>query len=107
MAIDILLGAIKKIIDTSPSADFMKAADEEIRKVPGVMDCHDLTGRYYASTIRMEAHIEVDPIMTVQESHEIIDSVVARVRARFDDVSMLLIHIDPYIPGRDKEEEGH
>lgn len=107
IAIDILLGAIKKIIDTSPSADFMEAVDEEIRKVPGVMDCHDLTGRYYASMIRMEAHIEVDPLMTVEESHAIIDRAVERVRARFDDVSTLLIHIDPYIPGRDKEEEGH
>jgi len=107
IAIDILLGAIKKIIDTSPSADLMESVDEEIRKVPGVMDCHDLTGRYYASMIRMEAHIEVDPLMTVKESHAIIDRAVERVRARFDDVSTLLIHIDPYIPGRDKEEEGH
>lgn len=107
IAIDILLGAIKKIIDTSPSADFMEAIDEEIRKVPGVKDCHDLTGRYYASMIRMETHIEVDPLMTVQESHAIIDRVVARVKARFDEVSTLLIHIDPYIPGRNKEEEGH
>ena len=107
IAIDILLGAIKKIIDTSPSTDFMEAVDKEIRKVPGVMDCHDLTGRYYASKIRMEAHIEVDPLMTVQESHAIIERAVANVRARFDEVSTLLIHIDPYIPGRDKEEEGH
>ena len=45
--------------------------------------------------------------MTVKESHEIIEDVVARVRARFEEVLTLLIHIDPYIPGRDKEEEGH
>jgi cation diffusion facilitator family transporter len=107
IAIDILLGAIKKIIDTSPSADFMKAVDGEIRQIPGVLDCHDLTGRYYASMIRMEAHIEVDPLMSVQESHEIVDKVVASVRARFEEVSTLLLHIDPYIPGRDKEEDGH
>ena len=107
IAVDILIGAIKKIIDTSPSSDFMDAVEGEIRKVPGVMDCHDLTGRYYASMIRMEAHIEVNPLLTVQESHEIIEKVVAEVRARFEEVSTLLIHIDPYIPGRDKEEVGH
>ena len=107
IAIDILLGAIKKIIDTSPSADFMEAVEEEIRRVPGVLDCHDLTGRYYASMIRMEAHLEVDPQLTVRESHEIIEEVITRVRERFDEVLTLLIHIDPYAPGRDKEEEGH
>lgn len=107
IAVDILLGAIKKIIDTSPSPEFMREVDGEIRKVPGVRDCHDLTGRYYASMIRMEAHIEVDPTLTVRESHEIIERVVTRIRGRFDEVSTLLIHIDPYVPGRDKEEEGH
>ena len=107
IGIDILLGAIKKIIDTSPSEEFMAAVEEEIRKVPGVLDCHDLTGRYYASMVRMETHIEVDPAMTVRESHEIIERVVARVRSRFEEISTLLIHIDPYIPGGNKEEEGH
>lgn len=107
IGIDILLGAIKKIIDTSPSPEFLKSVDEEIRKVPGVLDCHDLTGRYYASMVCMEAHIEVDPEMTVRESHEIIEKVVARVRERFEEVSTLLIHIDPCIPGGNKEEEGH
>ncbi|HER44090.1 MAG TPA: cation transporter [Candidatus Eisenbacteria bacterium] len=107
IGIDILLGAIKKIIDTSPSAEFMASVGDEIRKEPGVLDCHDLTGRYYASMVRMEAHIEVDPEMTVHESHEIIDRVVSRVRARFDEVATLLIHIDPYVQGGDKKEEGH
>jgi cation diffusion facilitator family transporter len=107
IAIDILLSAIKKIIDTSPSAGLMAEVEEEIRKEPGVLDCHDLTGRYYASMIAMEVHIEVDPGMTVKESHDIINRVVARVRTRFIEISTLLVHIDPYIPGRDKEEEGH
>lgn len=107
IGIDILLGAIKKIIDTSPSAEFMASVEEEIGMVPGVLDCHDLTGRYYASMIRMEAHIEVDPEMTVQESHDIIERIVTRVRGRFEEVSTLLIHIDPYAPGGDKKEDGH
>ena len=107
IAVDILIGAIKKIIDTSPSPELMETIAGEIRSVKGVMDCHDLTGRYYASMIRMEAHIEVEPELTVRESHEIIEKVVARVRNRFDDVSTLLIHIDPYESGSEKEEEGH
>jgi cation diffusion facilitator family transporter len=96
IAIEILLGAIKKIIDTSPSIELMTAVQGEIESVPGVKNCHDLTGRYYANMINMEVHIEVDPGLTVLESHSIADTVVEKVRARFDEVSALLVHIDPY-----------
>jgi cation diffusion facilitator family transporter len=105
IAVEILLGAIKKIIDTSPSAELMAAAKGEIEGVPGVKSCHDLTGRYYASMISMEVHIEVDPELTVMESHSIANKVVDRVKARFDEVSTLLVHIDPYRDGTGAKKE--
>jgi cation diffusion facilitator family transporter len=96
IAIDILIGAIKKIIDTSLSAHLLSGATEEIQAVPGVMNCHDLTGRYYGNAIFMEVHIEVDPHLTVLESHSIANEARRRVRARFEEVSNLLVHIDPF-----------
>ena len=102
VAIDILIGAIKKIIDTSLSDELLGGAREEIQSVRGVENCHDLTGRYYGSTIFMEVHIEVDPSLTVLEAHEIADEARDRVRARFEEVSNLLVHIDPFDPERER-----
>jgi cation diffusion facilitator family transporter len=107
IAVDILLGAIKKIIDTSPSAALMADVAEEIENAPGVKNCHDLTGRYYANMIIMEVHIEVDPELTVLASHSIADRVVDRVKTRFCDVTSLLVHIDPYTGEAGPKEEGH
>ncbi|HSG28648.1 MAG TPA: cation diffusion facilitator family transporter, partial [Candidatus Krumholzibacterium sp.] len=65
VAADILKNAVKKIIDTSPSKEFIDGVCEVASEVPGVLACHDTMARYYASRIRMEIHIEVDPEMTV------------------------------------------
>jgi cation diffusion facilitator family transporter len=102
VAVDILVGAIKKIIDTSPSEELLSGAKEEIRSVPGVKNCHDLTGRYYGNMIFMEVHIEVDPDLTVLESHSIANEARERVRSRFEEVSNLLVHIDPFESKKEK-----
>jgi cation diffusion facilitator family transporter len=102
VAVDILIQAIKKIIDTSPSEKLLSGAKEEIQSVPGVRNCHDLTGRYYGSMIFMEVHIEVDPDLTVQKSHSIANEARKKVRSRFAEVSNLLVHIDPFDPEGEK-----
>jgi cation diffusion facilitator family transporter len=96
VSLEILLGATKKIIDTSPSHELLERVSKVIREVPGVKQCHDLTGRYYADKIRMEIHIEVDPELTVRHAHEIADNVVARVKEEFEEVSSILVHLDPF-----------
>jgi cation diffusion facilitator family transporter len=101
VAVDILIQSVKKIIDTSLSEELLGGAKEEIQAVSGVRDCHDLTGRYYGRMIFMEVHIEVDPDLTVRESHSIADEARERVRSRFAEVSNLLVHIDPFDPGRE------
>ncbi len=96
ISVDIMLGAIKKIIDTSPPPEVVESIRNEIETVAGVKGCHDLTARYYANMIRMEAHVEVDPALSVLESHRIADDVARRVQERFEEVSSILVHIDPY-----------
>ena len=103
VAVDILVQAIKKIIDTSLSEELLNGAKEEIQSVPGVRNCHDLTGRYYGSIIFMEVHIEVDSDLTVLKSHSIANEARERVRSRFEEVSNLLVHIDPFESEKEKQ----
>jgi cation diffusion facilitator family transporter len=96
LAVDIVRRAVRKIIDTSPPPELVERICEEIRSVPGVRGCHDLTGRYYADMIRMETHVEIDPELSVRESHNIAEEVARRVKERFTEVSSILVHVDPY-----------
>ncbi|HER44071.1 MAG TPA: hypothetical protein ENO08_06390, partial [Candidatus Eisenbacteria bacterium] len=92
---EILWSAVRKIVDTSPSPEFIRAVKLCAERVPGVRQCHDIMARYYSSHIRMELHIVVDPGMTVAEAHDIIDRVVEEVTSRFEDIDKILVHVDP------------
>ncbi|MCK4539204.1 MAG: cation transporter [Candidatus Krumholzibacteria bacterium] len=100
VAFDILKGSVRKIVDTSPSREFLDGVIETTSAVEGVEDCHDVMGRYYADRIRMEIHIEVDPEMTVRHSHLIIDNIVDRISSLYPEVEKILVHVDPYRPGK-------
>jgi len=99
VAAEILWSAVRKIVDTGPSADFVKAVKITVERVHGVRQCHDIMARYYARRMRMELHIVVDPGMTVAEAHDIIDRVVESVTSTFEDVDKVLVHCDPDIDG--------
>ncbi|MBN1884311.1 MAG: cation transporter [Candidatus Krumholzibacteriota bacterium] len=102
IAVEIGWAAARKIIDTSPPQELIDRIAREIEAVPGVLDCHDLHGRYYADLISMEVHVGVDPAITVSAAHRIADAVSERVTDRFDEVSSLLVHLDPH--GEDTTE---
>lgn len=104
VAFDILRGAVNKIIDTSPPPELVERICSEIQKVQGVEGCHDLTGRYYADTIQMEVHIEVAPYLTVLEAHKVIDRVVESVKNSFEEVSNILVHVDPFVGPESPED---
>ena len=95
VAVDIMGGAVRKIIDTAPSVRFIDEVCRTAESVDGVIECHDVMARYYGPVIRMELHIVVDPLITVLEAHGIIDEVVAAVTARHNEIGKILVHVDP------------
>ncbi len=95
VAAGILWSALRKIVDTAPSSEFINAVRISVERVPGVRQSHDIMARYYARRIRMELHIVVDPGMTVAEAHDIIDHVVEVITEKFEDVEKVLVHVDP------------
>ncbi|WP_414450557.1 cation diffusion facilitator family transporter [Burkholderia sp. 22PA0099] len=83
--------------DLSDRALDAKAADE-IRALlvatPGVRDVHELRTRKMGDAALVDAHILVDPMISVSEGHWIAETARARV---LDDPRVLdaLIHVDP------------
>jgi cation diffusion facilitator family transporter len=96
ISIDIMKKSIDKVIDSSLSDELKEKVRTELREVEGVLDVHDISGRYYADIIRMEAHIEVAPEITVAEGHRIAESAEERIITGFEEISSVLIHIDPF-----------
>jgi ferrous-iron efflux pump FieF len=62
--------------------------------VPGVEGIHELKTRHAGHTDFIQFHIWVDPHMTVQAAHDIVDVVEAGVFEAFPG-SDILVHVDP------------
>ncbi|MCC6341518.1 MAG: cation transporter [Bryobacterales bacterium] len=94
-----------QLMDTMPEA----ALIEEIRGVageaPGVLLVEKCYARKTGLQYHVDLHLEVDPELTVRESHEIARDVRRRIRDRLDWVADVLVHVEPgpprsRLPGR-------
>jgi len=91
----LLRPAVNELMDRLPSRDIVeriRKISEEVAGVDRVEKClvRKMGHQYYA-----DMHVEVDPQMTVQRSHEIAHDVKDRIRSRLPRVHDVLIHIEP------------
>ncbi|MGN8644703.1 cation diffusion facilitator family transporter [Gracilibacillus sp. HCP3S3_G5_1] len=109
--LDPLAGAIVGVIICKTAWDIFREAThtltdgfhpqelDEIKKSidthPDVLDIKDVKGRLHANQALIEATIFVDPLMTVEESHEITDHIEKKLK-EMHDVPHAHIHIEPY-----------
>jgi cation diffusion facilitator family transporter len=91
----LLRPAINELMDRSPSGDVVGHIRQVASAVPGV-DCVEKTFvRKMGHQFYVDMHVQVDPQMTVQRSHEIAHEVKDRIRSQVPLVSDVLIHIEP------------
>lgn len=95
MGIRLCWQAMRELVDTGLAENEVESIRETIRQTPGVIGLHDLRTRRMADRVLCDAHIQVDPRLTVSEGHRISDSVYFRIRAAYPDVRDILVHIDP------------
>jgi len=62
---------------------------------PGVRSCHQVRTRGIPSQIYIDFHILVDPLMSVQSSHGLAETIEKDLRQKFPAVSDVTIHIEP------------
>ena len=63
--------------------------------VPGVNDIHELKTRRNGMSFIIDAHVVVNPDMTVVEAHDIATNVEEALRSRFGSETQTSIHIEP------------
>jgi cation diffusion facilitator family transporter len=87
--------AVRELIDTGLPAEDVARLRQTIVTTPGVIGLHELRTRRMADRVLCDAHVQVDPRITVSEGHHISDNVYIAVRSAHPEVKDVLVHIDP------------
>lgn len=95
IGLSLVMESIKELVDTSLSDAQINDIRRVIKLTEGVKSIHLLRTRQMGEDSFVDAHIVVDPKITVSEGHMIADTVRDNLKAQFDDIVDVLVHIDP------------
>jgi cation diffusion facilitator family transporter len=88
------LEAMAELIDTGLGAEEVAAIRRTLRDTPGVVGLHELRTRRMADNALVDAHIMVDPKISVSEGHYIAEAARQAVLTKHH-VLDVMVHIDP------------
>lgn len=93
--------ALHDLMDRSADEQEVQAIRQTLNDTPGICNVHDLRTRKMGDMIVVDAHIEVDADITVEQGHDIAVNASQRVLARHRVIN-LMTHVDPWRrPDRD------
>jgi len=87
--------SIRELVDTGVPEETLKEIRSAILSVPGVLALHELRTRCMAETIFVDAHILVNPRLSVSEGHYISSKVHEKLIQDFEKIVDVTIHVDP------------
>jgi len=98
--------ALHDLMDRAVDEEEVAAIRQTLADTPGVSGVHDVRTRKMGDMIVVDAHIEVDSRLTVEQGHDI--AVAARFRVmRHHRVLNLMTHVDPWMrPDLDHLKDG-
>jgi cation diffusion facilitator family transporter len=87
--------AIRELIDTGLPAATVESIRATLAGTPGVLGLHELRTRRMAHQALVDAHVLVDPRISVSEGHRVAESARQRVLKAHPEVLDVLVHVDP------------
>ena len=84
-----------QLMDTMPAERLMSEIRAAAAIVPGVEGVEKCFARKTGLRYHVDLHLEVDPDMTVRESHDIAHEVRLSILQRLDWVADVLVHVEP------------
>lgn len=82
--------------------DMSRLEEEEICRlalgVEGVLGCHKIRTRGGMGDIRIDMHVLVQPDMPLEEAHLIAHRVSKMLKAEYEDVTDVVVHLEPALP---------
>jgi len=96
--------AALELMDTMPDESLMAEIREAAAKVPGVLGVEKCYARKTGMQYHVDIHLEVDPELTVRESHDIATNARIQIREKLGWVADILVHVEPLLPATKGEE---
>jgi cation diffusion facilitator family transporter len=91
----LLRPALDELMDAAPGSDLIANIRAAAGAVPGVDAVEKCIVRKMGFQYFVDMHVEVDPLMTVQQGHRIAHEVKDKVRAAVPSVYDVLVHVEP------------
>ncbi|HTL72518.1 MAG TPA: cation diffusion facilitator family transporter [bacterium] len=91
----LLRPALNELMDTAPDRELIEQIRTIAQTIPGVAAVEKTHVRKMGYQFFVDMHVEVDPQMTVEHSHQIGHAVKDKVREIIPTVRDVLIHIEP------------
>jgi cation diffusion facilitator family transporter len=86
-----------QLMDTMPDPQAMQSIREAGLSVPGALGIEKCYARKTGLQWHVDLHLDVDPALSVYESHQIASEVRARIRQKLDWVADVLVHVEPHM----------
>ncbi|HEX4810670.1 MAG TPA: cation diffusion facilitator family transporter [Bryobacteraceae bacterium] len=97
---------VDQLVDTMPDVARMAEIRSVAMSVPGAMGIEKCFARRTGLKYHVDLHLEVDPGMTVRESHEIATRVRIQIKETLGWVADVLVHVEPSPVGIEKTLEA-
>jgi cation diffusion facilitator family transporter len=91
----LLRPAVNELMDRSPSRELTERIGQIAESVRGVEQVEKCFVRKMGYHFYADMHVEVNPQMTVQQSHDIAHEVKDQIRSQIPRVRDVLVHIEP------------
>jgi cation diffusion facilitator family transporter len=85
-----------ELVDVMPNDERIQRIRQVALNAPGASGVEKVYARKTGIQYHVELHLEVDPLMTVQDSHEIATRVRLLVREKLDWVADVVVHVEPF-----------
>jgi len=89
-------GAANDLIDGRPAEELLAQVVRLAEGVPGVEHVHEIRGRRSGQYVLIDLKLDIDPQMTVKQSHDIATRVKRLIFERHAEVGDVMIHINPH-----------
>jgi divalent metal cation (Fe/Co/Zn/Cd) transporter len=83
-------------MDGQPTQGLIADVTATIDRVPRIEHIHEIRGRRTGQYLIIDLKLDMDPEMTVRESHAIAAEVKRLIFKRFPNVGDVMVHINPH-----------
>lgn len=98
VAVRIAGQAVDELVDRAPSEATQAAIRRAVTAARGVRSFHAFRARRVGGRVAVDVHVQVDPMLTVRQGHDVAAAVKHRVLDADDHVVEVMVHIEPAEP---------